>query len=106
MNGEEEICAEKIDRHKNVNCWIRNLDPSTGSKGFSLSSMKHFFPDFVAELNDNCTAVIEYKGGDRADSPDELDKKNIGESWASHSNGKCIFVWVADKNWNTLNQLN
>jgi type III restriction enzyme len=106
MNGEEEICAEKIDRHKNVKRWVRNLDPSTGSKGFSLSSIKRFFPDFVAELNDNRTAVIEYKGGDRANNPDELDKKSIGENWASHSNGKCVFIWVADKNWNALNQLN
>ncbi|MDR1962451.1 MAG: DEAD/DEAH box helicase family protein [Planctomycetaceae bacterium] len=106
MNDEEKFCAEKIETHRNVKRWLRNLDPTIGLGGFSLPVLnKTFYPDFIAELNDDRIAIIEYKGGDRKDNPKELDKKWIGENWASHSGGSCVFVWVADKNWNALEEL-
>lgn len=99
---EEPDCARKIDDHPNVKRWIRNLEHESAG-GFSLPlSPGRFFPDFVVELKDGRIALVEYKGKQRMRLPEELHKKDVGELWAVRSGGKCLFVWVADRDWVTL----
>jgi type III restriction enzyme len=61
-----------------------------------------FFPDFIAELCDGRIAIIEYKGGHLAKSPEEMHKVTIGVLWAEGSAGRCVFVRVVDRDWATL----
>lgn len=99
---DEADCAKKIDDHPNVRRWIRNLSQeSAGGYCLPLSPGK-FFPDFVVELEDGRTAIVEYKGAHLAHNPEELHKKAVGELWAARSDGHCVFVWVMDKNWSEL----
>lgn len=107
MGDEESQCAKKIDDHPNVRRWIRNLSQeSAGGYCLPLSPGK-FFPDFIVELEDGRTAIVEYKGGHLANNPDELHKKAVGEMWEARSEGKCVFAWVVNKDWMTLEaQLN
>jgi type III restriction enzyme len=102
MGDEESQCAKRIADHSNVKRWIRNLSNESAG-GFSLPlSPGNFFPDFIAELVDGRIAIIEYKGKHLALVPDELHKKEVGELWAARSNGACVFVWVVDRDWATL----
>ncbi len=76
---------------------------SVSAGGFCLPlAPGNFFPDFVVELNDGRMALVEYKGGHLANGPKELHKKDVGELWAARSGGKCVFVWVVDRDWATL----
>jgi type III restriction enzyme len=104
MGGEESQCAKKIDDHPAVKRWLRNLTHESAG-GFSLPlSPGRFFPDFLAELYDGRIAIVEYKGGYLARGPDELHKKDVGEMWEARSGGKCVFVWVVDRDWATLEE--
>jgi hypothetical protein len=99
---EEPECAKRIDGHPNVRRWVRNLS-SESAGGFSLPlAPGRFFPDFIAELLDGRLAIIEYKGEQFEDDKEELHKKEVGELWQARSGGQCVFVWVANKDWNTL----
>jgi type III restriction enzyme len=102
MNGEEADCAKRIDDHKNVNRWIRNLEHESAG-GFSLPlSPGRFFPDFIVELLDGRTAIVEYKNPMLAQDKKEQHKKDVGDLWAARSGGRCVFVWVVDRDWETL----
>ena len=101
MGDEESQCAKKIDDHPNVRRWLRN----ESINGYSLPlSPGRFFPDFIVELEDWRTAIVEYKGPHLAHDPKELHKKVVGEMWAARSDGKCVFVWVVDRDWATLSE--
>ncbi len=100
MNDEELLCASQIDSHPNIKRWVRNLEDE-GRGGFFLPlSPRKFFPDFIAELKDGRIAIIEYKNPilDKV----EQHKKSVGELWASRSDGQCVFAWIVDKDWATL----
>ena len=102
MRDEESQCAKRIDDHPNVKRWVRNLTHESAG-GFSLPlSPGRFFPDFIAELCDGRIAIIEYKGGHLAKSPEEMYKVTIGVLWAEGSAGRCVFVRVVDRDWATL----
>jgi type III restriction enzyme len=102
MRDEESQCAKHIDDHPNVKRWLRNLAHESAG-GFSLPlSPGRFFPDFIVELADGRTAIVEYKGGYLARNPDELHKATIGRLWADRSNGQCVFVWIVDRDWAQL----
>jgi len=102
MGDEESQCAKRIDDHPNVKRWVRNLTHESAG-GFSLPlSPGRFFPDFIAELCDGRIAIIEYKGGHLAKSPEEMYKVTIGVLWAEVSAGRCVFVRVVDRDWATL----
>lgn len=104
MNGEELLCALQIDGHANVARWIRNIEYESQG-GFSLpKSPGRFFPDYIVEMNNRQIVLVEYKDKDRAQSPDELHKKAVGELWAQRSEGECRFAWVAAKDWNALHR--
>lgn len=102
MGDEESQCAKRIEDHPNVTRWVRNLSYESAG-GFNLPlSPGRFFPDFIAELVDGRLAIIEYKGKHLATLADELHKKEVGELWAERSGGDCVFVWIVDRDWATL----
>jgi type III restriction enzyme len=91
--GEEFECARFIDRHPQVEHWVRNLDQT--AFGFWLPTAQgRFFPDFIAELKDGRIAVIEYKGAHLRTLASEIEKRKVGELWAASSGGKCVFGFV------------
>ena len=89
--GEEEQCAQVIDSLTAVKFWIRNVarDPAS----FWLPTVAgRFYPDFVAQLEDERLLVVEYKGAHLAEGPDTAEKQAIGKLWQRKSNGKGIFI--------------
>lgn len=102
MGKEESDCARRIDDGPNVKRWVRNLTHESAG-GFSLPlSPGRFFPDFIAELRDGRTVIVEYKGPHLAHDPKELHKEAVGKLWEARSAGKCLFVRVVDRDWAML----
>jgi type III restriction enzyme len=102
MGQEESHCAKKIDDHPNVKRWVRNLENESAG-GYSLPlAPGNFFPDFLAELKDGRNAIIEYKNKKLNEAASEQHKRDVGKLWAARSNGECVFVWVVEKDWATL----
>ena len=100
--NDEPDCAKRIDDHPNVKRWIRNLTHESAG-GFSLPlSPGRFFPDFIAELLDGRTVIVEYKNSKFAQTAEEGHKKTVGELWAARSGGSCVFAWVVERNWQAL----
>ena len=92
--GEEWLCAQAIDRHRQVRRWVRNLD-SDPVAGFWLpTSFGRFYPDFVCELADGRLLVVEYKGAQIRYMPREIEKEQVGHLWADRSGGRCRFAFV------------
>jgi type III restriction enzyme len=91
-SGEEFECAQFIDRLEEVEYWVRNLPRQQRYSFWLQTSTDRFYPDFVCKLKDGRILVVEYKGADRIDNPEEEEKQEIGEFWEQHSNGTCLFV--------------
>ncbi|MCX6164045.1 MAG: hypothetical protein NTU73_04160, partial [Ignavibacteriae bacterium] len=92
FDSKEELeCAKIIEMCPRVKRWIRNV---RGMFGLPTSSGT-FYPDFVAELDDGCVLVVEYKGEHLIQYDQE--KKNVGELWESKSGGKALFLWAIKK---------
>lgn len=100
IKGEEFECAKAIDMTGDVKHWVRNLD----RRGFWLPlAERKFYPDFVAELNDGRTLVVEHKGEVYATNDDSKEKCNIGALWEEKSDGKALFLMtVVEKGKKTL----
>lgn len=98
--GTEEFkCAQFIDSHSAVKCWVRNLVRKPSS--FRLQTSKDwFYPDFLCLLNDGRTLVVEYKGKHLLTDAEE--KRIVGKVWESRSNGKCVFSMPSDLNFSEL----
>ncbi len=95
-SGEEFRCAQAIDACPKVKTWVRNVDRQAGS--FYLPTSKdRFYPDFVAQLNDERILVIEYKGKHLVFSDDTREKCNIGKLWAEKSQGKALSMLVCEE---------
>ncbi|GBR54909.1 type III restriction enzyme res subunit [Neokomagataea thailandica NBRC 106555] len=90
--GEEFLAAMAIDDHPAVKFWVRNVDRTAWSYSLPTSTDK-FYPDFVAELTDGRRLIVEYKGADRTDNADSLEKRNIGARLQEVSGGEVVFVW-------------
>ena len=60
--------------------------------------------DFVMVEFDRArvVAIVEYKNPKLAQAKEEQHKKEVGELWEARSAGKCVFVWVVDRDWPTL----
>jgi type III restriction enzyme len=102
MGDEESQCAKRIDDHSNVRRWVRNLSYESAG-GFSLPlAPGRVFTDVIAEVKDGRRAIVEYKGKQRRELAEELHKKDVGELWKARSAGQCVFAWVVDKDWATL----
>jgi len=91
--GEEWKAAVQIDDHSAVRRWVRNVDRTRWSYKLPTST-DFFYPDFVAELTDGRKLVIEYKGADRTDSAESLEKRNIGARLQEVSGGEVLFLWA------------
>lgn len=96
--GEEFECAQYIDSLGDIEYWIRNLPRKEGSFWLQTSTDK-FYPDFVCKLKDGRYMAVEYKGGDRYNNTDSIEKRNLGEIWEKRSGGKCLFVMPTMKDY-------
>lgn len=85
MNGEEVECAEAIDRHPQVEFWIRNLEKQPQHAFWLPTSTDKFYPDFVVMLTNKKIMVIEYKGQHLEGNDDTQEKTLIGKVWAGKS---------------------
>ena len=92
-DGEEIQCARTLDILPEVKFWVRNMARHPASFWLPTATDK-FYPDFVAQLEDDRLLVVEYKGARDADSSDTAEKRAIGELWQRTSNGKGIFIVV------------
>ena len=93
--GEEYQCAVAIDSHPLVKHWVRNI--VRGAHSYWLpTSTDRFYPDFVAELTDGRTLVVEYKGQQLVDNLDTLEKANVGARLAEISGDQMVF-WMAER---------
>lgn len=97
--GEEFECADFIaNRLEGVRDWVRNVERKPGA--FSLPTSKHrFYPDFLVRMEDGRMLVVEYKGADRYDQPDQMEKRRIGELWARRAGERYSFVMPKQKDW-------
>ena len=90
--GEEFECAKFLDAAPQVKFWIRNLAQRPDTSFWLQTSTDRFYPDFVAMLQDGRIFVVEYKGEPYITNDDSREKINIGELWASKSNGQRLFL--------------
>jgi len=91
MNAEETACALELDKHPRVKHWVRNLERDF-RHAFSLpTSSDWFYPDFVAQLEDDSLLVVEYKGAHLVTNADTQEKAAIGQTWARLS-GNCFLM--------------
>lgn len=98
---EEFLCAQFLDGLPEVKFWTRNL--SGKSTSFRLqTSTDWFYPDFVCQLVDGRSLVVEYKGKDRYDNADSDEKRAVGAVWASRSGGRCLFAMPTDRDFSTI----
>ena len=105
MNKEEVECAMAIEMQPKVKYWVRNLERDR--RAFRLpTSTDYFYPDFVAMLEDGRILVVEYKG-EYLRNEDTAEKDNIGQVWASKSNGKGLFLvaWKNERGMNVQQQI-
>lgn len=93
--GEEMQCAQAIDSLADVRFWLRNVAKHPASFWLPTATDK-FYPDFVAQLNDDRRMVIEYKGALLAGAgvDDTNEKRAIGRLWEQTSDGRGLFLMV------------
>jgi type III restriction enzyme len=95
-SGEEFACAQALDLHPQVKHWVRNL-VSREAASFRLPLARgYFYPDFIAELHDGRTLVVEYKGEYLQTADDAREKAIIGQCWAEKSGGLFLLALVKD----------
>lgn len=98
--GEEFDCAQIIDLMPDVKHWVRNL-VRRDAASFSLPlAHGNFFPDFIVELNDGRILIVEYKGEAYKTNDDSAEKRLVGDLWAKHSRGNCLFLMAVKKDVN------
>ncbi len=105
---EEFECACWLDiqaQQGRIQFWVRNLVRREGSSFFLQKADGRFYPDFLCQLPGAADQVgpilaVEYKGADRWGSAQ--DDRLIGGLWANLSQGRCRFVMVKDKQWNSI----
>ena len=98
---EEFKCAQFLDALPDVKFWVRNLTRRPTS--FRLqTSTDWFYPDFICQLEDGRVLAVEYKGRHLFGAPDADEKRDIGNLWASRSQGRCIFVMPSNSNFNEV----
>jgi type III restriction enzyme len=95
--GEEFECAQFLDNMPEVEFWVRNLSRQPKFSFWLQTSSDRFYPDFVCKLKDGRILVVEYKGANIIDNPEELEKMEIGEFWEQKSNGTCLFVMPTNR---------
>lgn len=101
-SGEEFECAEFIaNQLEGVEWWVRNVERKPASFWLQTASDR-FYPDFLVKMENSLLVAIEYKGAHIAGSRDSREKQRIGDLWARRSEGRCRFVWVENRNWQSI----
>lgn len=100
--GEEFECANFIaNTLEGVRDWVRNVERKPGA--FSLPTSRYrFYPDFLVRMTDGRILVVEYKGADRYDQPEQAEKRRIGELWARRAGDRYAFVMPKQKDWTMI----
>lgn len=107
---EEFECACWLDiqaQQGGIQFWVRNLVRREGSSFFLQKADGRFYPDFLCQLPGSADQpgpilAVEYKGADRWSGAE--DDRLIGGLWASLSEGRCRFVMVKDKRWESIEE--
>ena len=107
---EEFECACWLDiqaQQGRIQFWVRNLVRREGSSFFLQKADGRFYPDFLCQLPGSADQpgpilAVEYKGADRWVSAE--DDRLIGGLWANLSEGRCRFVMVKDKRWESIEE--
>ena len=103
-SGEEFTCAQAIDQHPQVKHWVRNL-VNREAASFRLPLARgYFYPDFIAELHDGRTLVVEYKGEYLQTADDAREKAIIGQCWAEKSGGLFLLALAKDAQGRDVHQ--
>ena len=70
---------------------------------FSLPTSRHrFYPDFLVRMENGHFLVVEYKGADRYDQPEQVEKRRIGMLWARCAGENYRFVMPKQRDWALL----
>ena len=94
--GEEFRCAQALDSlEKEVRHWIRNVQQKPWAYYIPLSDGGHFYPDFVAELQNGKVLVVEYKGEDRL--LDARVKLKCGNWLEETGRGRVFFLMTTEE---------
>jgi type III restriction enzyme len=93
LNGEEALCAQRIDSLPRVKFWVRNLERQPDFSFWLPTPTDKFYPDFVALLDDGKVLAVEYKG-ELSKESDNREKIAVGNLWAERSGGQCLFLFV------------
>lgn len=102
-SGEEYDCAVYLERHSQVQAWVRNTSQQPHSFWLQTASDK-FYPDFVALLTDGRVLVVEYKGQHLSSTDDSKEKRLIGDFWADRSQGRCLFLMIEDREFSRIDR--
>lgn len=105
---EEFECACWLDiqaQQGRIQFWVRNLVRREGSSFFLQKADGRFYPDFLCQLPGSADQpgpilAVEYKGADRWAGAE--DDRLIGGLWANLSAGRCRFVMIKDKRWESI----
>ncbi|MBI5297944.1 MAG: DEAD/DEAH box helicase family protein [Chloroflexi bacterium] len=101
-SNEEKLCAEYIETLDEVEVWVRNISNQPTRSFWFQTSSDRFYPDFVCKLKDGRYLVVEYKGKDRYDNPEEKEKREIGALWEKRSNSQCLFIMPTDRKYDVI----
>ena len=103
---EEFDCAVWLDMQAQkgkIEFWLRNLVRKEACSFFLQKADGRFYPDFLCRLPNGVTLAVEYKGADRWQAA--ADDRLIGGLWAELSGGRCRFVMLTNRHWETIEAL-
>ena len=92
INGFEYDVINAVADLDNVLFWHRN--PSR--TGFCINGYINHYPDFIVQLDNGITVLLETKGDDR-DNSDSRAKVELGRTWADKAGGQYRYFMVFDK---------
>ncbi len=102
MNGEEAQCASFIDGYAATKHWVRNPEQKPRHAFWMQTATGKFYPDFVCQLRDGRTLVVEYKGSHLETGDPATEKENVGQVWAERSGGACLFVMARNNDYGPI----
>ncbi|MDR0275677.1 MAG: DEAD/DEAH box helicase family protein [Burkholderiaceae bacterium] len=97
QDSEEFICATAIEGCPKVKRWVRNIERQEKFSFWLPTSTDYFYPDFVAELEDDRVLVVEYKGEPYKTNDDSREKQQVGHQWEQTSGGRCLFLFAVKR---------
>jgi type III restriction enzyme len=102
---EEFECAVHLDmlaQQGRIQFWVRNLVNKPGCAFFLQKATGRFWPDFICAMPGGKILVIEYKGAQGW--TDAEDDRQIGALWAEMSGGRCAFLMVRNRQWQSIDE--